>query len=132
MLNRKGAGIYEIIALVILLAAAWAGDAVGSRYSNIAGIVGMVLFPLALVFLIEKLAWLERELSLGQKPYPLCPCGKCSIDSLPEAEPGEQPLRRCQCGRTYDTSGRGIIRIVENGAAKDFATWKPFKGWQQN
>lgn len=130
-MNRKGAGIYEIIALVILIIAAWVGDSIGSRYSNIAGIVGMVVLPLALVFLIEKLAWLERELFLGQKPFPLCGCGKCSIDSLPETEQGDQTLRRCQCGRIYDTTGRGSIRIIENEQAKDFAIWKPFKGWQQ-
>ncbi len=129
ILNRKGVSIYEVIAMLMLLAAAWAGDSIGSRYSNVLGIIGMVLLPLALVFLIEKLAWLERELFIGQKPFPVCVCEKNALDSLPEESRDGLTLRRCKCGRLYDTSGRGIIAIVENGSKKAYANWKPFKGW---
>lgn len=132
ILNKKGVSSYEIIALLLLLAAAWAGDTIGSRFGNTAGIVGMIAFPLILIILIEKLAWLERELILGQKPYPKCICGRAAIDSLPE-DPGTPAagsgIFRCSCGRVYDTGGRGIIEIVDNENRRPFARWKAFKGW---
>ncbi|HNX77467.1 MAG TPA: hypothetical protein PLM07_09340 [Candidatus Rifleibacterium sp.] len=128
-MNRHGVSLFEVIALLLILAAAWVGDSFGSQYSNIAGIVCMVLFPLLLVFGIEKLAWLERELFIGQKPFPACPCGRGTIDSLPGADEKNAMPLNCKCGRAYDTSGRGLITIIEGDIKRDFATWKPFKGW---
>ena len=129
-MNRHGVSLFEIIALLLILAAAWVGDSFGSQYSNIAGIVCMVLFPLLLVVAIEKLAWLERELFIGQKPFPECPCGRGTIDSLPGIDAKDTVTRNCKCGRAYDTSSRGLIMIIEGVEKRDFATWKPFKGWQ--
>ncbi len=128
--NRKGVSIYEIFALAILLAAAWVGDSIGSQYSNMAGIAGMVILPLLLIFAIERLAWLEREISLGQKPLPKCVCGKETIDCLPEETRAGKKVLCCNCGRSYDISGRGTVKIIENGDSRLFATWKSFKGWQ--
>ena len=129
-MNRQGMAIFEIVALLLLLAAAWVGDTIGSRYGNVYGIIGMVVLPLLLVLAIEKLAWLERELFLGQKPFPDCRCGRGPIDSFTETGHGEKLFLRCQCGRLYDTSGRGIILIVDGDTSNVFATWKAFKGWQ--
>jgi hypothetical protein len=128
--NRTGVSAYEIFALLILIAAAWIGDSVGSHYGEAFGIAGMVIFPLLLIFAIERLAWLEREILLGQKPMPKCICGKENIDLLPEETQAGKKVQHCRCGRSYDISGRGVIEIIENGNNKPFAIWKAFKGWQ--
>lgn len=129
-MNRRGVSIYETVALICLIAAAWFGDVVGSRYSNVLGIIGMVVFPVLLIILIEKLAWLERELFIGQKPFPLCRCGKTAIDQMTEENLDGQLLRKCSCGLRYNTAGRGRITILDDGGENDFAVWRPFKGWQ--
>lgn len=129
---RRGISIFEIVALICIIAAAYVGDVVGSKYSNLLGILGMIVFPVALVFFIEWLAWLERELLLGQKPLPLCRCGKDVIDKMTVAEEGGRSFCRCVCGLKYDISGRGRIMICDRDGMKEFAVWKPFKGWQIN
>lgn len=128
-MNRKGVSIYETVALISLIAVAWLGDMFGSRYGNSYGVIGMIVFPLALIFIIEKLAWLERELFLGQMPFPLCRCGKASIDTIPEESVDGHIQRKCSCGRKFNTSGRRIITTIENGQEQKYATWQPFKGW---
>ncbi|NCB39376.1 MAG: hypothetical protein EOM80_11470 [Erysipelotrichia bacterium] len=128
-MSRKGASLYEILALIIIIAAAYLGDAVGCRYGNVFGIVGMIVFPLILIFFIEKLAWLEREFFIGQRPFPPCRCGR-SIDEIPEEEHDKHSLRVCRCGLKFNTSGRGVIFVIENSNEETYAVWRPFKGWQ--
>jgi hypothetical protein len=128
-MNRRGISLYEIIALVLLIIAAYIGDMAGSRFHSVLGIVGMVVFPLVLIFCIERLAWLERELIIGQKPLPDCRCGREKIDCLPLSEEDNGTFHVCRCGRKYSLKNRGRIMMIENGNECEFACWRPFKGW---
>lgn len=131
-MTKRGVSVFEIVALIILIVSAYVGDALGSRYSYTMGIVGMIVFPFAAIFIVESLAWLERELFIGQKPLPLCSCGKKTIDKMPVENVDGILLSKCNCGRKYDTSLRGKIKMIDRGGESEFAVWKPFKGWLVN
>lgn len=131
-MSKRGVSVFEIVALISLIAAAYFGDVIGSKHSNFVGILCMVAFPITLIFLIEGLAWFERELFLGQKPLPMCRCGKFAVDQMPVEELAEGRLSKCSCGLKYDTSQRGRIILIDKDTESDYALWKPFKGWQVN
>jgi len=95
----------------------------------VASIIGMVAFPVGLILAIELLAWLERELIMGRKPFPTCSCGGKEIDELETKPDGKRLLRVCPCGNRYEVKYAGrIVRIDEKGET-EIARWKAFRGW---
>ena len=100
--NRRGVSLLEILCLVLLVLTGYLGERLFSSQGMVAGIIGMVCFPIGLILSIELLAWLERELIMGRKPFPKCLCGRQEIDELEVRVDGRRLLRICSCGRTYE------------------------------
>lgn len=127
---KRGVNLLELLCLVLLLLTAYLGERLGSPYGVAASIFGMVVLPIALVLAIEGLAWLERELVMGRKPFPACPCGRKEIDEFEARSDGKRLLRICTCGSRYELKYAGrIVRIDESGES-EFARWKAFRGWE--
>lgn len=130
--NRKKAGgtLMEVLCLFLLILTAFVGAHLGAKFGPVIEIVGMVAFPLCLILLIDFLAWLERELIMGRKPFPLCRCGKLPIDEMELVPDSRKVLRRCSCGLRYELPYWGKIILIDDTGEKLFARWKAFRRWE--
>lgn len=133
-LNKKGSIKQETFAIFLLIFAAFIGEVVLSRYGENWGYAGIVIGPVFLLFVVHGIAWLERQLFIGQEPLPNCKCGKKPINELKDA-PDAKPYiagngkKVCKCG-TY-IIGRGIIQFqAKNSEPVDYAKWKHGK-WEK-
>ena len=124
-----GVNAGEIIALIVLLGAAYCGEQYGSHYGNFFSLICTAAFPIGLLCIVQFLAWLEREFLLGQKPYPKCLCGAQPIDELEEKLIEKRMVHSCECGRAYFIRYIGRLMLIQDAQESIFATWKPFRGW---
>ncbi len=123
----------ETVALALLIIAGYFGDVFFSRYGEYWGYAGILIGPALLLFVVHGIAWLERQLFIGQEPLPACKCGHKPINELKDAKDAlpyvaGKGTKVCTCG-TY-IIGRGIIQHrVGNAEPTDYATWSRGK-WQ--
>lgn len=118
----------ETIALILLISAAFFGDVFFSRYGENWGYAGIIIGPVLLMIIVHGIAWLERQLFIGQEPLPKCKCGLKNINELKDS-PDSAPYvigkgkKVCSCG-TY-IIGRGIIKYQKKDSEPvDYSVWK--------
>ena len=125
--NKKGGLKMETVALALLIIAGYFGDVFFSRYGEYWGYAGILIGPAFLLFVVHGIAWLERQLFIGQEPLPNCKCGAKPINELKDAKDAlpyvaGKGTKVCTCG-TYIV-GRGIIQHkFGNAEPTDYATW---------
>ena len=127
-INRKGSIKQETFAIFLLIISAYIGDVVLSRYGENWGYAGILIGPVVFIFVVHGIAWLERQLFIGQEPLPKCKCGLKPINELKDASDAEPYIagkgkKVCNCG-TY-LIGRGIIKYQHKDSEPvDYAVWK--------
>ena len=131
--NKKGSINQETLAIGLLILAAYIGDILLSKYGDYWGYAGIIIGPAILLCFVHGIAWLERELFIGQEPLPKCKCGKKPINELEDAKDAKPYIagngkKICKCG-TY-LIGRGIIKYQDKDSEPiDYAFWKHRK-WE--
>ena len=128
MNNRNGSIKMETVALGLLILAGYLGDMFFSQYGENWGYAGILIGPALFLIVVHGIAWLERQLFIGQEPLPKCKCGNKAINELKDA-PDAKPYiagngkKVCSCG-TY-LIGRGIIKYQQKDSEPvDYAVWK--------
>jgi hypothetical protein len=129
---RRGISPLEVLCLVLLLMTAYLGERLLAPFGLVPGIIGMIGLPLGLIGAIELLAWLERELIMGRKPFPVCVCAAKEIDELPLSPENGKQIRTCSCGRRYEWKYTGRIVLLTETGETDFARWKAFRSWERS
>lgn len=133
--NRFGSISSETIALILLILSSYLGDMFLSRYGEYWGYAGIILGPIIFWTSIQSIAWLERQLFIGQEPLPSCQCGLKPINELKDAADAKPYIagngkKVCKCGLYL--IGRGVIthKANEGSEATIYALWE--KGsWQK-
>ena len=126
--NKKGSIKMETVALGLLILSGYLGDMFFSRYGENWGYAGIVIGPALFLFVVHGIAWLERQLFIGQEPLPKCKCGNKAINELKDSSDAEPYIagkgkKVCSCG-TY-LIGRGIIKYQHKDSEPvDYAIWK--------
>ena len=118
----------ETLALALLILSSYLGDVFLSRYGENWGYAGLILGPAIFWCSVQGIAWLERQLFIGQEPLPKCKCGAKPINELGDAPEAKAYIagngkKICKCG-TY-IIGRGIIKYQPNteSGPMDYAKW---------
>lgn len=121
----------ETVALGLLILAGYFGDMYMSRFGDYWGYAGIIIGPALAIIIIHSIAWLERQLFIGQTPLPKCKCGSKNIEELKDAADAlpyvaGKGKKVCTCG-TY-IIGRGVIQYkMGNSEPQTYATWSKGK-----
>jgi hypothetical protein len=124
-----------LLGLLILAAALVGSFSLGTTL----GLAGYLLGPfvgVSVLYLAYRVVvYLEEQYALGRPRMPPCRTGTCPPGGFKLVFEDGYILYKCACGRRYRRERRPpfgpseVFEITQEGDAKSYMRWKPFRGW---